>query len=242
MRKQMTMNGPESLWVVLHVKTVYLQDIPFISRSLGITKRDLFVKGILIQELHWLQMRVELFYHCELLFQEIFDNVSHRYIIWQSDSVTDSDEFSSAGNRCHLQCQCSTETESSTTRGEPELHLLRSLLRLRTLPDDLQGRRYRGLAKVPILSRAIIVQELQQAWHIHVIIVIEMAEPFSAAVEKSVEFHRHFAAKSPPIVRGRALGVDHVAMSLILEVRVVFVGEEPGLILGELEPRVNDGR
>lgn len=53
----------------------------------------------------------------------------------------------------------------------------RPLLWLRTLPDDLQGRRYRGLAKVPILPWVIIVQELQQAWHVHVIIVIEMTEP-----------------------------------------------------------------
>lgn len=55
----------------------------------------LVVKGILVQELHWLQVRVELFYDCELLFQEIFDNVSHRYIVRQSDPVADGDKFSS---------------------------------------------------------------------------------------------------------------------------------------------------
>lgn len=41
------------------------------------------------------------------------------------------------------------------------IYIHRSFLRLRALPDDLQGRRYRGLAQVPILARIIIVQKLQ---------------------------------------------------------------------------------
>lgn len=53
----------------------------------------------------------------------------------------------------------------------------RSSLRLRALSDDLQGRRYRRFAEVPVLARVIVVQELQQARHVHVIVVVEVAEP-----------------------------------------------------------------
>jgi len=57
------------------------------------------------------------------------------------------------------------------------IYIHRSFLRLRTLSDDLQGRRYRGLAEIPILAWIIIVQKLQEAWHVHVIIIVEMAKP-----------------------------------------------------------------
>lgn len=53
----------------------------------------------------------------------------------------------------------------------------RSLGGFRALPDDLEGRGYRGPAQVPVLPRVVVVQELQQAWHVHVIIVVEVAEP-----------------------------------------------------------------
>lgn len=37
------------------------------------------------------------------------------------------------------------------------IYIHRSFLRLRALPDDLQGRRYRGFAEIPILAWIIIV-------------------------------------------------------------------------------------
>jgi len=53
------------------------------------------MEGILVQELHRLQMRVELLHHGELLFQKVLDDVPHCYIVWQSDSVANGDELSS---------------------------------------------------------------------------------------------------------------------------------------------------
>lgn len=94
MWKQMTMYGFKSLWIILHIETTNLKDIPFVSRSFGITKRDLFVEGILVQEFHRLQVRVELFHYSELLSQQVLDNVSHCHIIRQSDSIADGDELS----------------------------------------------------------------------------------------------------------------------------------------------------
>lgn len=53
----------------------------------------------------------------------------------------------------------------------------RPLGRFRALSDDLQGCGYRGPSQVPILPWIVVIQKLQQAWHVHVIIVVEVAEP-----------------------------------------------------------------
>lgn len=53
------------------------------------------MESIPVQELHQLQMRMELLHHGELLFQEVLDDVPHRHIVWQSNSIADGDELSS---------------------------------------------------------------------------------------------------------------------------------------------------
>lgn len=72
----------------------------FIETTRGhVNSNYLFVEGILVEELHRLQMRVKLIHHCQVLFQEVLDNIPHRHVVRQSDFVADGYKFAASESK-----------------------------------------------------------------------------------------------------------------------------------------------
>lgn len=57
------------------------------------------MEGVLVEEFHRLQMRVELVHDREILLQEILDDIPHRHVVWQSDFVADGDKFAASESK-----------------------------------------------------------------------------------------------------------------------------------------------
>lgn len=191
---------------------------------------------LLSYELHWFKMRVELVDHGQRFPQEVLDNVTHGDVVRQAYLLADADELAAPRDWQHLEGQRPAEAEAGAPRGEPEGDLLRLVL----AADDLERRLGARLAQVPVLLRAVVAQHPHQPRDVDVVVVVEVAEPLLVALQEGVQLHRELAAERSPVVRRRAVGVDHVAVCLPLELRVVRVREEPRLVLGELEPGLED--
>ena len=62
-------------------------------------KTHLLGEGVPVEELHRLQMGMELLDHGELLFQQVLDDVSHRHVVRQSNPVAHRDELAASASK-----------------------------------------------------------------------------------------------------------------------------------------------
>lgn len=81
MWEEMTVDGFESSWILLRIESIDFQNIPLVSCAFRVAERYLLVKGVLVEELHRLQMRMKLLDHRQLLLQKVLDDISHGYVI-----------------------------------------------------------------------------------------------------------------------------------------------------------------
>jgi len=89
-----------------------------------------------------------------------------------------------------------TDAETCATGPEPERNIPGVLASSSGLERILDGR----LAEVPLLSVVVLLEIPQQLRHVDVVVVVEMAPPFFAALKIGVELGSHFAAQRPPVV------------------------------------------
>lgn len=71
---------------------------------------------------------------------------------------------------------------------------------LRFTVGDLERLADARLAQVPVVEWIEALQQLDQLGHIHVVVVVEMAEPLFVARQKAIEFDAHLAAQCFPVV------------------------------------------
>lgn len=192
------MERQEAGRVRLLAEAVDLQRVRLVL-DVAVAEGHLLLERLAAQRLHRLEVRVERVDHSQRHLQQVLDDVADGDVVGQPDAVADGHELADARDRQHLERQRAADAEPGAAGREHERDLLvrgpRVLLRrengaeFRRVPSsrppggtyvvhvDLQRRGDARLPQIPVLRRAVVVQQLHQVRYVHVVVVVEMAEP-----------------------------------------------------------------
>ena len=98
------------------------------------------------------------------------------------------------------------------------------------------------LAQVPGFVRVVFLQHHPQGGHIDKVVVVKVAPPLLVGPEEVLELLLHLAAQREAVVGGGAVGHHQVLSSPGHQLGVlgVGVGEEPGVVLDQADPGLQE--